>query len=1183
MQSDRLTMTNRMKRHHFPLSLRDVFAHRISFSLALLPFALSPLAALAADAVSPEAWLQEQIRLGEAAHRDDLVKESLYRLEKISPNSPETLSAQIHYALRQGDLAKATQLLGQLEKRAPGTDAYLTARLEIELAKPEGKNKLQQARLLATGGQLEQAKAAFDELFDGKMPTLDLAVEYWSLVSRIPGERARALDKLLALQKRFPASGELGAAAANALFAEGKTQQAYQVLESMAHSPAGAGQAADIWYDRIKGAAASEQSVAQLQRFISVFDGQPVANEARSELQRQQALLNDPAYRAKVRGLEMVEKGAGQGSIASLRQALGASPDDPELLTALGQAYARSGNRQQALAAFAKAKENDKNAEFAGKLDSLIQTNRYWLLIDSAGKALKDNRLDEAETLYRQAGAVDSTDAQSLIGLGDVALARNDAHTAESFYQRALRREPGSGSAVRSLVSLYEKESPEKALAYLQSLPASVKNGMKSSLNSLTADSLKQQAEALVANGRLAQAEEKYLQAKKLTPDDPWLTYRLANVMQRMQKGREADLTFSSGMDAHRQNAEWTHAYALYLSGSDRDALAVEALQKLPASQWDDGIRELSQRLKAQQVIAEAEQIRAEQGEDAAVAFLQQQPENTRINLTLAEWAMARNDAGQAQEQYRYILAREPDNKDALLGNIEAQIAGGQLDEAKTSLNALPLDAQEDDLGSARRLARAWSLVGEREKSESLYSQLMASARQPTAQPDMERARFLRDAASASATSGDPKEALASYKYAMAAYGISPTADIDDETFTRYMRRDDSDDWLRRGIKSDAESLYKQQSTTVTLDHDYWGSSGTGGISDLKAHTTMLHVAFPVGRGTGFLRTDAVSMDAGSFSTDSDGKYYEKFGTCYEVGCDRDKSQKSSGASVAAGWQDDRWQMDIGTTPMGFEVVDWVGGVSYGSDWRNLGWTLTASRRPVSSSLLSFGGAVDPNTGTTWGGVRKNGAQLDLSYDRGGPSGLWGNVAFHQLTGKNVADNERMQAMAGYYYKVVNETHRQVRVGVNTMWWHYQKDLSDYTLGQGGYYSPQQYLSLSLPVLYRERTENWSWEIGGSVSLSHAKTDGSPRYPLQGLTPVDLPDRDAKSSGSSSTGTGYTLRALIERKLTPHWHIGAGIDIQQAKDYTPSHGLVFLRYYFEPWSGDMDLPPQPLTPYADFK
>ncbi|MDI8954369.1 cellulose synthase subunit BcsC-related outer membrane protein, partial [Salmonella enterica subsp. enterica serovar Anatum] len=41
--------------------------------------------------------------------------------------------------------------------------------------------------------------------------------------------------------------------------------------------------------------------------------------------------------------------------------------------------------------------------------------------------------------------------------------------------------------------------------------------------------------------------------------------------------------------------------------------------------------------------------------------------------------------------------------------------------------------------------------------------------------------------------------------------------------------------------------------------------------------------------------------------------------------------------------------------------------------------------------------------------------------------------------------------MTGYYYKVINENNRRVTVGLNNMIWHYDKDLSGYSLGQGGY------------------------------------------------------------------------------------------------------------------------------------
>lgn len=46
--------------------------------------------------------LLEQVRLGEASNREDLVRQSLYRLELIDPNNPELIAARMRYLLRQG-------------------------------------------------------------------------------------------------------------------------------------------------------------------------------------------------------------------------------------------------------------------------------------------------------------------------------------------------------------------------------------------------------------------------------------------------------------------------------------------------------------------------------------------------------------------------------------------------------------------------------------------------------------------------------------------------------------------------------------------------------------------------------------------------------------------------------------------------------------------------------------------------------------------------------------------------------------------------------------------------------------------------------------------------------------------------------------------------------------------------
>ncbi len=493
--------------------------------------------------------------------------------------------------------------------------------------------------------------------------------------------------------------------------------------------------------------------------------------------------------------------------------------------------------------------------------------------------------------------------------------------------------------------------------------------------------------------------------------------------------------------------------------------------------------------------------------------------------------------------------------------------------------------AETESMNMQRRVALARAGLGDTADAQQIFNQIVPQAKaQP---PSMESALVLRDAARFATQSGAPQQALTHYREAMVASGITPAQPQDNDTFTRLTRNDSHDDWLKRGIRSDAADLYHQQDLNVTLEHDFWGSSGTGGYSDLKAHTTMLQVDAPLADGRMFFRTDLVNMDAGSFSTHSDGSYSPSWGTCGEIACTSgSKNQTDSGASVAVGWKNDNWSGDIGTTPMGFNVVDVVGGLSYSSDVGPVGYTVNVHRRPISSSLLSFGGQKDSSshTGATWGGVRADGGGLSLSYDRGEAHGIWSSLGADSLTGKNVADNWRVRWMTGYYYKVINENNRRVTVGLNNMIWHYDKDLSGYTLGQGGYYSPQEYLSFAVPVTWRQRTENWSWELGGSVSWSHSRTQTQARYPLLNLIPSDYRQRASEltEEGSSSHGFGYTARALVERRVTSNWFVGAAVDIQQAKDYTPSHALLYVRYSAAGWQGDLDMPPQPLVPYADW-
>lgn len=1157
------------------------------FTLSLLSISLGlTLMPMVHAAPSAQQQLLEQVRLGEASHREDLVRQSLYRLELMNPNSPDVIAARFRYLLRQGDIAGAQKQLDRLSQLAPSSTAYKSSRTTMLLSTPEGRQSLQEARLQATTGHPEEAIAAYDKLFKGNPPDGELAVEYWTTVAKLPARRNDAINQLKKINASNPGNNGLQNSLAQLMFDSGRREEGFAVLEQMAKSSSGRNAAADIWYKQIKDLPVSESSVQALQKYLTVFSEGDSVNAARGKLNDQQKQLADPAFRARAQGMAAVDAGQGGKAVTELQQAVSANHNDSEAVGALGQAYSQRGDRARAVVQFQKALEMDPQSSSRDKWESLLKVNRYWLSIQQGDAALKANNPDQAERLYQQARNIDNADSYAVLGLGDVAMARKDYAAAERYYQQTLRMDSSNSNAVRGLANIYRQQSPEKASAFIASLSTSQRRSIDDIERSLENDRLAQQAEALENQGSWAQAAELHRRRLAMDPGSVWITYRLSRDLWSAGQRSQADAQMSALARQKPNDPEQVYAYGLYLSGNDQGRAAMAHINSLPRSQWNSNIQELADRLQSNQVLETANRLRDSGKEREAEELLRQQPASTRIDLTLADWAQQRREYTTARAAYEAVLAREPNNVDARLGLTEVYLAQGDKAAARAELAKLPATGagETPSINMQRRIALAQMQLGDTASAQQTFNKIVPQAKsQP---PSMENAMVLRDAAAIQAQAGEPEQALDTYKDAMVAAGITPTRPEDNDTFTRLTRNDEKDDWLKRGVRSDAADLYRQQDLNVTLEHDYWGSSGTGGYSDLKAHTTMLHVDAPYSDGRMFFRTDMVNVNVGSFSDDANGQYDDNWGTCTLSDCSGSRSQSDRGASVAVGWANDTWSWDIGTTPMGFQVVDVVGGVSYSNDIGPLGYTLNAHRRPISSSLLAFGGQKDApsNTNKTWGGVRADGGGVSLSYDKGEANGVWASLTGDQLTGQNVEDNWRVRWMTGYYYKIINENNRRVTIGLNNMIWHYDKDLSGYSLGQGGYYSPQEYLSFAVPVMWRQRTEHWSWELGGSVSWSHSRTKTMPRYPLINLIPEDFQDeaRTQTNDGGSSQGFGYTARALIERRVTSNWFIGTAIDIQEAKDYTPSHFLLYARYSAAGWQGDMDLPPQPLVPYADW-
>lgn len=802
------------------------------------------------------------------------------------------------------------------------------------------------------------------------------------------------------------------------------------------------------------------------------------------------------------------------------------------------------------------------------------------LLVTKGNDALKRNHINMAQNNFQEALKVDKNNYKAWIGIGDVAFASKDYSNAEVSYKHAYTIDHDLPNAVYGLLSIYKRQSLQSALNYLNSLPDDQKIKFQNARNQIKSALLQEQAVHLEHANQWTQAIAKYTEAEKIDSDNVWLIYHLSYALKHQGQTAKANMLFQEFIAKHKNNPEQTYAYALYLSNSEHRQKALSQLRTIPEKQWNDKMRQLSQRLTTELILQHAKQMYLSGQKLAAVNYLKQQTPTTDVMLTLADWSLNDKQYVSALKYYQRVLSQDPKNADANLGAIETLIILGDKKKALHLLEQLSTKKMTFSLNMNRRIANAWNDVGNAQRALVIFNTL--KKQRISATPNQDNALLFRDAAQLETQLNLPKIAQEDYKKSMVLSKITPTWPTNNDIYTFLTRNHEEDDWLKRSIRSGAALLYQKQETRVTVTEDYWQLAGTPGISELSADDTITQADWGLYGGRAYVRADTVNLSAGSFST-VNGLYFSNFGTCNLNGCSANIVQKTHGISWDGGWQNNLWGMDIGQTPVGFPVVNWIGGVNYSGSIQNIGWTLTASQRPMTNSLLSFAGTADPNTGIIWGGVVARGLTLSLSYDRGGANGFWANIIGSQLTGKNVENNKRILLMDGVYHKIINKDDRRLSIGLTNMLWHYEKNLDGYTLGQGGYYSPDFYLSFTVPVAYRQRTSNWSYELGGSLTWSRATTANLVTYPLPNLYPNLNSLQNNFQMGGTSTGHGYSVIALIERRLSSHFILGGLANLQHSTDYTPSHLSLYLRYSLEGWEGDMNGSIIPLIPYSNFR
>jgi hypothetical protein len=233
----------------------------------------------------------------------------------------------------------------------------------------------------------------------------------------------------------------------------------------------------------------------------------------------------------------------------------------------------------------------------------------------------------------------------------------------------------------------------------------------------------------------------------------------------------------------------------------------------------------------------------------------------------------------------------------------------------------------------------------------------------------------------------------------------------------------------------------------------------------------------------------------------------------------------------------------------GFLLRNWTGGVRLGRPDGPLVVKLT--RENVKDSLLSYAGTRDPGTGSVWGGVTSNGASAQVSHDESG-IGQYLVITGSLLRGDHVADNWSLQGTAGAYWQIARTDYGGLTVGLNATGMHYERNLNFYSLGHGGYFSPQKFLVGSIPLSWREQRHQVDYEISVSGGTQYSLEKEAPFYPLQPLNTLFYNETIRR-------GPNYNVQLRLDHQITPYAYWGVFAQANNTRNFSGQAAGVTLR------------------------
>ncbi|KPF91381.1 hypothetical protein IP81_10645 [Novosphingobium sp. AAP83] len=382
-----------------------------------------------------------------------------------------------------------------------------------------------------------------------------------------------------------------------------------------------------------------------------------------------------------------------------------------------------------------------------------------------------------------------------------------------------------------------------------------------------------------------------------------------------------------------------------------------------------------------------------------------------------------------------------------------------------------------------------------------------------------------------------------------------------------------SADPIMAGIESDIRALTKNSGPRVDLQTAYRQRKGETGLSQFSEIKGTAELSTGLLGGRAKVRAEAVMIDAGR----PEGSGLARFGRNATIEARsivnrvpsplvQAATQQASGVALSAGYENDLVQAEVGTTPinMGRTKLAFRAALTPRIT-PNLTAKVWVEKKPVTDSVISYAGTRDPVSGERWGGVMRTGGGVAGSYDSEG-NGVYGELAYSRYRGRIVPNNSSFEANFGGYLRLFKGEHSQLTGGINANYQTYDNNQNHFTYGHGGYFSPQNFVSIGFPINYTLETDKLDVKANITPGFQSFKQEDTALYPsepgLQAqLDAFKLLNTDVRSRYDSLSRTGFAITAggSAYYRISPTTEIGGNTSFNTFGNFDEFRSTIGIR------------------------